>query len=235
MAVIAIAGYPTKAWADPRVVTAVERYVSAVRRAGGHEAILVPQPLDRVSANQILARFDGLLLMGGGDVDPALYQQERQPETHNISADRDSFEIALIQSAVEREMPLLAICRGIQVLNVAFGGTLVQHFDRTEVHHGQVTVGQHSSHQVEIDSSSKLHDALGVEHANCSSHHHQALEKVAEDLIPVAWSPDGVVEGVELSGGWVIGVQWHPEVTALEDPVQQNLFDALVKQASGDR
>lgn len=132
MAVIAIAGYPTKAWADPRVVTAVERYVSAVRRAGGHEAILVPQPLDRVSANQILARFDGLLLMGGGDVDSALYQQERQPETHNISADRDSFEIALIQSAVERETPLLAICRGIQVLNVALGGTLVQHLDRTE-------------------------------------------------------------------------------------------------------
>jgi putative glutamine amidotransferase len=151
---------------------------------------------------------------------------------------RDAFELTLLRAAIDRSMPTLAICRGAQVLNVLLGGTLDQHITGREglLGHGIPGVeGGAALHDLELDSGSKLATAMGVTRAECSSHHHQAVDRVGDALTITARAPDGIVEGVELDGdAWIVGAQWHPEDTAGRDPAQQALFDALVRQAASN-
>jgi putative glutamine amidotransferase len=204
-----------------------------VARGGGDPVIVPPVELDDETASARLSRFDGLLLTGGGDIDPALYGQETRPEVAHINPARDAFEIPLVRAAIARGLPTLCICRGAQVLNVALGGTLHQHIsDREEfVAHRNDDGSDGVLHEVRAQPGSKVMKAMGVERARTFSHHHQALDQLGTGLIPVAWAEDGVLEGVELEDGWVLGLQWHAEATAASDPTQQAVFDALIRES----
>jgi putative glutamine amidotransferase len=237
---VAVPAYPVKAgrvkgWEKPGVA-APTPYVEALHRAGALEAILMPVAIDDVDAGDVLTRFDGLLLLGGGDLHPSEYGQERRDEVYGVIRRRDRFEIALARAAVDRGLPTLAICRGHQVLNVALGGSLDQHITDRDgvVAHGKPGVpGGSSVHDIDLEPGSRLAEAMGVTHASCSSHHHQAVERAGDGLRVTARAPDGVVEGVEVDGdAWIVGAQWHPEDTAADDPAQQRLFDAFVRQAA---
>ncbi|MCZ7530225.1 MAG: gamma-glutamyl-gamma-aminobutyrate hydrolase family protein [Acidimicrobiia bacterium] len=225
-------------WREPACATPTY-YLEALQRAGATGALLLPVPLDTgdaagVDAAEVLERFDGLLLTGGDDLDPARYGQEPHPELLPVDADADTFELALIRAAIEHEVPTLAICRGIQVLNVALGGSLDQHITGRDglINHGVPHVGG-AMHDVRIEAGSKLAAAVGVLTPTCHSHHHQALDRLGEGLRPVAWAEDGIVEGLELDDGWIVGVQWHPEDTAAADADQQRLFTSFVERAAG--
>jgi gamma-glutamyl-gamma-aminobutyrate hydrolase PuuD len=236
---IAVTGVPIVAggvlgWRQGAVASTAA-YLEALRRAGADPAIVPPVRLDEAEAAERLSRFDGLLLTGGGDIDPALYGQETRPEVAHVNPARDEFEIPLVRAAIERRMPTLCICRGAQVLNVALGGTLHQHIsDREElIAHRNDDGSDGVLHDVRAQPGSRVMKAMGAEHARTFSHHHQALADVGAGLIPVAWAEDGLLEGVELDDGWVLGIQWHAEATAAADPTQQAFFDALVRESSG--
>ena len=221
-------------WATNAVATP-ETYLTALRRSGARGAMVMPDELGEGEADQLLAGFDGLLLIGGGDLDPETYGQPREPEVYGVIARRDGFELPLARAAIARSLPTLAICRGHQVLNVALGGTLEQHLVPGPVPHGLPGVaGGSCAHAVRVREGSRLATALGAATATVSSQHHQAIDKLGTDLEAVAWSDDGVVEGIELAlpDEWVIGVQWHPEDTAGTDAVQQRLFDAFVTEVA---
>ena len=203
-----------------------QRYSRAIARAGAQPVIVPPvvETFDRLLAS--LRRFDGLVLHGGGDIDPRRYGEEPAAEQlYGIVPEHDTLEFELLRAAIELDLPVLAICRGVQVLNVALGGTLHQDMG-TEAH-------WHTLHPVTLTPHSRLALALGtVRPGACHSVHHQALKHVSPELDVVGLADDGTVEAVELPGArWIVGVQWHPEDTAADDPVQQALFDALVAQA----
>ena len=225
----------TKAWSEDSVAIPTP-YVRAVERAGAQEAILAPRPLDRDDARRLLDRFDGLLLIGGGDIDPSQYGEDPLPECYGIDSDADVFELHMVRAAVDLEKPVLAICRGFQVLNVALGGTLDQHITGREgtINHGVPSEGA-VMHDVGIEAGTWTAKALGTEAVTVSSSHHQAIGRLAEGLVVTGRAPDGIVEALERPGdGWVVAVQWHPERTADDDPAQQGLFDALVEQAAAN-
>jgi putative glutamine amidotransferase len=212
-------------------------YIEALRRADARTAIVSPgEPGD---ADEILDPFDGLLLVGGGDVDPARYGA--QPDTaHNygVEPDRDGLEIALLHEADRRHMPTLCICRGAQVMNVAFGGTLHQHLPDMDglLEHGVPLEGTETLHDVAPEPGTRLSATTKAGTLRCSSHHHQGIDRVGEGVDVSGRSPDGLVEAIERGvldmnapdAGWMLGVQWHPEETAADDPAQQRLFEALV-------
>lgn len=208
-----------------------ENYVDAVRRAGGRPALVLPG--DDTPPEELLKPFDALLLVGGGDVDPARYGQEPHATIYGLEPDRDDLETELLHAADRTGLPTLAICRGMQVMNVAFGGTLIQHLPDHDAYllHGTPSGRDHLAHDVKAAPGSRLAEAAGEEVLTCSTHHHQGVAHVGEGLSPTGWSEDGLVEAVERDGGWMLGIQWHPEDTASEDPRQQALFDALVGQA----
>jgi putative glutamine amidotransferase len=215
-------------------VACTTAYVEALERAGADPVIVPPVPVDEAEAGVRLGRFDGLLLVGGGDIDPVLYGQEPHPETGHVSAVRDGFEVPLLRAAIDRGVPTLCICRGIQVLNVALGGTLHQHISDWEgvVPHRNPDGSEGVVHAVRIKAGSRVAKAMGTERAQAFSHHHQALDRLGEGLVPVAWSDDGMLEAVEREDGWVLGLQWHAEATAAADPAQQALFDTLAAEAA---
>lgn len=209
-------------------------YVDALRRAGAQEAGLLPVGITEEEAAVLIRRFDGLLLIGGGDIEAGRYGAERHPGNSGEEPLRDVFEIALVRAAAAHDVPLLAVCRGMQVMNVALGGTLVQHLpDRNgPVAHREPGPDQaHVLHPVRLEPGSRLARAMGVDRPDCASTHHQAPDVLGEGLVPTAWSDDALVEGVERRDGWMVGVQWHPERTADRDPAQQGLFDALADRA----
>ncbi len=223
-------------WRDAAVASPAG-YLSAVTRAGGIPVVLEPTEIDDASAATLLGRVDALVLTGGIDVDPARYGQEPAPRTYGCHPLTDRFEEAMVRSAERSGLPLLAICRGLQVLNVAHGGTLDQHItDRPGlVSHGRPNGGVASPVAVSVEPGSLLGDALGTDRVTGSCHHHQAVDRTGTGLRVVARAGDGVVEGLEpvdAVDGWVVAVQWHPEDTAATDPSQQRLFDALVTQAT---
>jgi putative glutamine amidotransferase len=221
-----VTGWRAGAFAVP------EDYVGALRRAGLWPMI-VPGPSPG-RPEDLLAPFSGLMLAGGGDVDPQRYGAKPHPSTYGIDPGRDDLELALVAAALASGVPILAICRGMQVLNVVCGGTLCQHLpDLRGLVHGDPTGGVWVPHDVEVAEGSRLAAAVGVGRLRgCASRHHQGIERLGEGLEPVAWGEDGLVEAVEPDGasGWVTAVQWHPEVTAAEDEAQQALFDAFAKQ-----
>ena len=201
-------------------VAAGERYLDSVRRAGGEPVVIGPTD-DRDRLVAVLSRLDGLLMLGGGDVDPAAYgAAEVDPTVKGVDPRQDAFEIAALEVALGLDLPVLAICRGAQVLNVARGGTLRQHIDD----HRFVL------HPVTIRPASRLAE-LGLRQPVGHSVHHQAIDRLGDGLLITATAEDGTIEAVELPDSWVIGVQWHPEDTAADDPDQQRLFDALVAAA----
>jgi len=211
-----------------------EPYVEALRRAGGRAAILT-EP-DDAGAEEILEPFDGLLLIGGGDVEPATYGAEPSPTLYGQEPDRDQLEIALLRAADRMRVPTLAICRGLQVLNVAFGGTLHQHLPALDwpAAHRTPDGGRPITHDVEIVAGTRLRATVASPTLACSSHHHQGVNRVGEGLVVSARSADGLVEGLEREGAfpsWIVGVQWHPEDSAADNPEHQDLFDALIYMA----
>ena len=213
-------------------------YTDALDRAGAWPVLLAPPLHEPEHAAEVLALapFTGLVLTGGADVDPARYGQEPHPSVYGTDVSLDAFEVALVDQALARDIPVLAICRGHQVLNVALGGTLDQHIgDRpSAVNHGDPAGGPGGAdHEVTIEPGTRLADALGVSRCSVRSHHHQAVGDLAPKAIATASADDGVVEAFELSEGWVVAVQWHPEVTAGDDPTQQRLFDAFVAECRG--
>jgi putative glutamine amidotransferase len=222
-----------KAWPHEEAVAVPSPYVNALRRAGADAGILQPVPAEEDHLGGLLDRFDGLVLIGGPDVDPSLYGRDQHPECYGIDRDRDEFELALVRVAIQHEVPILAICRGIQLVNVALGGTLDQHIAEREglIPHGVPDGGQGVSHPMELEPGSLVAKAMGVDRADGFSHHHQAVEELGKGLRAVGWTEDGVVEAVELEEGWLLGVQWHPEETAAYDRAHQGLFDALVERA----
>jgi putative glutamine amidotransferase len=199
-------------------------YVRAVEASGGRPVLL--PPLEDAS-EETLDVLDGIVFSGGSDIDPALYGREPHRETTVVRPERDRGELPLITAAWERDIPVLAICRGMELMNIARGGTLEQHLpDRTsEVSH-KAGHGVYSAHEVSIKPDSKLGEIVGPT-AIVQSHHHQAPDAVGEGLIEVAWSADDTIEGIESpSHRFVIGVLWHPEEGG--DP---SLFEALVEAA----
>jgi putative glutamine amidotransferase len=202
-------------------------YSRAVARAGG-VPVLVP-PIKELAANAltVLQHFDGVLLPGGGDVDPRRYGAEPDDDTlYGIVAAHDDLDIAVCLAAIELDLPMLALCRGMQVLNVALGGTLVQDIGNSD--HWM------REHTVDLTPGSKLAEATGTVHLeHCHSVHHQGIRDLAEPLVASGWAPDGQLEAVELpSATWVVAAQWHPEDTATHKPQQQSIYDELVRRAA---
>ncbi|MEW2044199.1 gamma-glutamyl-gamma-aminobutyrate hydrolase family protein [Streptomyces sp. NPDC005476] len=203
--------------------------IEAVWRAGGEPATIHPADSDLASRP---ARFDGVLLPGGGDLAPHRYGA---PDTHGSVYDvddlQDAFDLALARWTIESGLPLLAVCRGLQVVDVALGGTLEQDMGGPGREHRDVV------HPVEIQRGTLLEQATGARTVEASCYHHQRVGTVAPGLTVSARAADGTVEGLELPGapGWFTAVQWHPEDTAHEDRAQQGLFDALVAAARDER
>jgi gamma-glutamyl-gamma-aminobutyrate hydrolase PuuD len=196
-------------------------YVRAVERAGGR-AVLIPPDDDGIE--EVLDALDGLIFCGGNDLTPESYGAEADPTTNGTNPARDRGELALLKAALERDLPVLAICRGVEVLNVVRGGDLVQHLPDVVGHEEHRAVaGEFSDHPVRVDPSSRIESVRGV----VKSHHHQGLGRLGEGLREVAWAEDGIVEAVEDPGKpFVVGVLWHPE--AGED---LQLFEQLVEAA----
>ncbi|QYX75618.1 gamma-glutamyl-gamma-aminobutyrate hydrolase family protein [Streptomyces akebiae] len=202
--------------------------IEAVWRAGGEPASIHPADSD-VAAR--LARFDGILLPGGGDLAPHRYgATDTHAAVYDVDETQDAFDLDVARAALDLGIPLLAICRGLQVVDVALGGTLEQDMGGPGREH------RHLVHPVELRSGTAVERATGAQKVEVSCYHHQRVDRLGEGLEVTARAADGTVEGLELPGspGWFTAVQWHPEDTAHEDPAQQGLFDALVR-AAGDR
>ena len=212
-------------------------YVRSVEAAGGLPLVLAPgRPED---AADLLDHVEGLLLTGGADIDPRAYGEAPHPALGPVFPERDGFEIALVREALRRDLPVLAICRGQQVLNVATGGTLIQDIPSqvpgAGAHDPDVERWQ-TCHDVEILPGTRLREILGTERVAVNSFHHQAVRRLGEDLVLSARGADGVVEGVEMRRDrrrFVVGVQWHPESFWDRSPSFRPLFEALVQAAAG--
>ena len=190
-------------------------YVDAVRQAGGLAVMVAPEPELVTDPDDLLARVDGLILSGGVDVDPSTYGAEPHPETKGCTPDRDAFEIALVRRAVELDMPFLGVCRGMQVLNIAYGGTLLQHLPETFGHHEHRRVPgsfDEADHDVRLVPDSLAAAAAGELLHITKSHHHQGVDVLGEGLIVTGSSAiDELPEAIELPDHrFVLGVQWHP-------------------------
>jgi putative glutamine amidotransferase len=211
-------------------------YVRAVQEAGGVPVLLPPQ-LDAASRQALWHRIDGLLLTGGGDIDPSRFAADRHPTVMEVSPARDALEIGLTVRAIEEAVPLFAICRGVQVLNVALGGTLWQDIPSEvgmDIAHSQQGPRDRPTHVVSIMRDAQLAAIVGATELPVNSMHHQALRDLGRGLGAVAWAPDGVVEAVELPAGRapVIGVQWHPEELVRHDAAARALFRSLIEAAA---
>ena len=206
-------------------------YADAVVRAGG-TPVLLP-PVQELFA--VVDRLDGLILSGGGDLAPSRYGQPAHETMYMVDGGRDSAELALARHAAEQQLPCLCICRGIQVLNVALGGTLIPHLPE-RVGDGlshRVPPRRPAFHEVQLEADSRLARAVDGGPVFVASWHHQSVDGIAPGLRVVARAADGVVEAIEMdTHPWLVAVQWHPEITAAHDPQQQALFDALVEAAT---
>ena len=229
---VTVGTYPERAYVNAS-------YLNAVQQAGGVPVPLPPQ-LTEAARAQILERVHGVLLTGGGDVDPARFGETPHATTGDVSAARDTLEIELTRWAVATHVPLLAVCRGLQVLNVALGGSLYQDIPSelgSPLDHSQAALqgkARHvPTHHVKVRDGSRLAGILGALDVDVNSFHHQAIKRLGGGLADVAWAPDSIVEGVELTAPdqFVVGVQWHPEEMVGSDRAALNLFAALVQRA----
>jgi putative glutamine amidotransferase len=212
---------------ERQAVVLPRRYADSVAAAGGIPVLLPPAP----GVEDALARLDGLMLSGGGDIDPARYGAEPAPQLTSVREERDAAEFALLDAAMSLQLPVLGICRGMQVINVARGGSLHQHLPDVVGHDGHAPVpGAFGTHQVRVAPGSRLSGILGRDAdlaIAAPTHHHQAVDRLGKGLTATAWAADGTIEAFEADGGpFVVAVQWHPE--AGDDP---SLFRALIAAA----
>jgi putative glutamine amidotransferase len=209
-----------------------DAYVNAVREAGGLPVLLPP---GETAPEDLLPRLDGLVLAGGGDLDPVRFGGDVHPSIYFVCGERDEFEIALVRGALARELPTLAVCRGAQVLNVALGGDVHAHLEDVvgpEVPH-RASQDAHVHHPVRLEPDSRLAALFGrAELASVPSWHHQAVRRLGEGLRAVAFAPDGTVEALEIAEApFLAAVQWHPELEIAPGSPQRLLFAALVRDA----
>jgi len=211
--------------------TLPDSYVNAVERAGG-TPILLPPTMEADTARH-LQLVDAIVLTGGVDVDPFLYGDLPIPQQGAIDPLRDAYELKLTRQALEQGKPILAICRGCQVLNVAAGGTLYQDLNvqvKGSMKHNQQAPTWYGSHTADLKEGSRLHGVYGKEKVAVNSFHHQGIKNCAPGFTETAWANDGVVEGMEYEGKpWVVGVQWHPE--RMIDGEHLKIFQAFIKAA----
>lgn len=202
-------------------------YINAILLSGG-TPILIPYSTDLIECKNIVERLDGLLLPGGIDISPRLYGEEPIPEAGMAIRNMDLYEIELIHEAKKQEKPILAICRGIQVLNVALGGTLYQdiHVQKaaTICHSQNVNIRDEMTHGVSLISDRILYHLFQQKNIYVNSYHHQAVKDLAEGLYPAAYSSDHILEACESEDGRIIGVQWHPEAMINADEYSKKLF-----------
>jgi putative glutamine amidotransferase len=218
-------------WSDEPAIILPLSYSRAIHGAGGMMAMLPPDRRASEDPGELLDRIDALVLGGGADIDPDSQGVEAHPETIGTNPDRDHFEIALALGALDRGMPLLGVCRGMQVLNVACGGTLDQHIpDRLghEIH--RPVPGAWAEHEVRIEPGSLAAEAAGTERLTVKSHHHQGIDRIADKLTATAWATDDeTVEAIESGNGdFALGVLWHPEEDATDA-----IIPALISRAGG--
>ena len=217
---------------DTSRVRLTAAYVTALESAG-LIPLIVPPLSSADAAESVLDSVAGLVLTGGEDVDPARYGEKRHEKVRYVNPARDETEAALILEAQARGTPVLAICRGIQILNVALGGTLVQDISsecETTIAHDEEGARDSRSHEVSVEPGSLIAKAIGAEHITVNSFHHQSVKQVAEGMRVTARSPDGVIEGIESTDDdwWVMAVQWHPEeMTDSAEPWDRGLFKAF--------
>ena len=217
-------------WSDVPAVVSPASYARAVQRAGGRPVLLLPDPEDAEDPDGVLGMIDALIVTGGaGDIDPALYGQEPHPETGPVQEERDAYELALVRAAIERRMPVLGICRGMQILNVAYGGGIEQHLPDVVGHEDhRHTPGTFADHEVDLETGSLAAMAAGSERTPVKSHHHQGVREIGDGLVVTGRSEDDAVEAIEdPSCPFVLGVLWHPE----EDE-KSRLIKALVSEVS---
>ncbi len=207
-------------------------YLEAVERAGGVPVVL-PNTTDHDLLPRILGTLDGLLITGGADVSPAYYGQAPHPALGEVDTCRDAMEIPLIRAAIHEDVPILAICRGMQVLNVAMGGTLYQHLPEqrpSAINHVQPGARSAFSHTVEVAEDTLLGEIVGSGELHVNSLHHQAVHQTAEEFTVTALSPDGIVEGLERQQSrFLVAVQFHPEETSVHDERTRRLFTAFLE------
>lgn len=209
--------------------TVHRRFGDLIAQAGG-TPVYADESADPAA---LAARIDALVLNGGGDVDPAQYGADAHEELYWVDGERDRFEIALVSEAIARGLPVLGVCRGIHVLNVALGGTLVQHLpDVSELTHRIDDPHDCPAHPVRLLEGSAIARAYGTTTLEVNSVHHQAVDRLGRGLEPVGWAPDGTIEAIEDAAGRVRGIQWHPELMAPEfDEAQLGSFRSLVEAA----
>lgn len=216
-------------------LTINQDYMDAVIRAGG-TPVLLPLLSDQKRLTALLSQLDGLLLSGGEDVSPALYGEEKEAFCGDTDDLRDETEFILCREAVRRDLPVLAICRGVQVLNAALGGTLYQDIASQlpgALVHPRNDQPKAPVHGMQIHERTLLFSILGQEKIKVNSRHHQAVKAAAPGLCVNAEAPDGLIEGLEMPGKrFVLGVQWHPESLSEKHPEAQALFDALVRSCA---
>jgi putative glutamine amidotransferase len=208
-------------------------YLRAVQAAGGVPVLLPPQ-LDDEACRGLWQRLDGVVLTGGGDIEPARFGESAHPKTADVSSARDALEIEVVHRALRDDVPLLGICRGLQVVNVALGGSLHQHLPTAPVLHAQTEPRDRPTHAVKIRvEGTHLGRLLGATELPVNSMHHQGINRLGGGLREVAWAPDGVIEAVELEGAdrFVLAVQWHPEELVGHDAAARALFSAIVDAA----
>lgn len=201
---------------EQEAVLVSRSYVEAVQNAGGFAVLLPPDDLLLEDPGEALELIDGLMLAGGADIDPAIYGEQPHPMTVETVPERDRFEIALVREAIERDLPVLGICRGMQLINVAYGGTLLQHLPERFGHHEHLRVigtFDGADHDVDLIEGSLAAQAAGEIHHATKSHHHQGVDRLGDGLqVSGSSSMDGLVEAIEMPNrSFVLGVQWHPE------------------------
>jgi putative glutamine amidotransferase len=236
-------------WADDEKLRVPTHYILALKAAGAECVVASPfelrddeelsdelQPFELIHIGDlgdpsVLDGMDGLLIPGGGDVDPARYGEEPHHRTRGVSKVRDTFEETLLHEAFQTHLPALCICHGMQILNVMLGGTLDQHLADTpeRIEHDRDKPRAEPVHSIEVEEGTLLAEALGPGESEINSHHHQGIAELAEGLRPTAWSGDGVLEAFEVADQpWVVAVQWHPEVMAPVDAGERRIFELFV-------
>ncbi|WP_137845834.1 gamma-glutamyl-gamma-aminobutyrate hydrolase family protein [Microbacterium sp. 2FI] len=215
---------------DVRAAFLPQQYFDAVTASGGIAVLLPPQPGPESAAPAVLDGLDGLILTGGLDVQPELYGAVRHPLTDPARPDRDAWELALFAGAEERRMPVLAICRGLQLVNVARGGTLHQHLpEALGTERYRIGGGVFATNEVHVSEGSRLAEQIGAGGFAVHSYHHQGVDRLGEGLVVTAQTDDGLVQAFESAGdGYLVGVQWHPE----ENAEDRRLFAGLVAEAA---